>query len=247
MRSMKKVVAVALVSAMMATSVNAPVSAAKKVNVKKVTVESSISGNKKTVYVAKGKKVKLKATVKVTPNKKKNKGVKYVSKSKKIATVDKKGVITGKKAGTTKITVTSVKNKKKKATITVKVTKAPVKKVTMSKKKATIKLGDSLTLKAKVKAGKGACKNVVWKTSKKKVATVTKKGVVKAVGAGTATITAKAIDGSGKKATCKVTVQDSVNLGAMDVLNAQTITFSLDRAQQLTVDQISFMTMINAG
>ena len=47
----------------------------------------------------------------------------------------------------------------------------------------------------------------MWKSSNTKVATVTSKGVVKAKKAGTVTITATAKDGSGKKATCKVTVK----------------------------------------
>lgn len=247
MRSLRKVVAVALVSAMMATSMPAPVSAAKKANVKKVTVESSLTGNKKTVYVAKGKTAKLKATVKVTPNKKANKGVTYKTSNKKVATVNNKGIVKGVKSGTAKITVASKKNKKKKTTITVKVMNAAVKKVKLNKKKATLNIGDALTLKAKVTASKKACKKVVWTSSKKKVATVTKKGVVKAVGVGSTTITAKAVDGSGKKATCKIKVQNSVNLVNMDVLNAQTVTFSLDRAQQLTADQITIKTKANAS
>ena len=247
MRSLRKVVAVALVSAMMATSMPAPVSAAKKVNVKKVTVESSLTGNKKTVYVAKGKTAKLKSTVKVTPNKKANKGVTYKTSNKKVATVNNKGIVKGVKSGTAKITVASKKNKKKKTTITVKVMNAAVKKVKLNKKKATLNIGDALTLKSTVTASKKACKKVVWTSSKKKVATVTNKGVVKAVGVGSTTITAKAVDGSGKKATCKIKVQNSVNLVNMDVLNAQTVTFSLDRAQQLTADQITIKTKANAS
>ena len=226
MRTMRKIATVALACIMMASTANAPVSAAKKVTVKKVTVSSSISGNKSTVYVAKGKKASLKTTVTVTPNKSANKGVTYTSKNKKIATVSSQGVITGKKAGTTKITVTSAKNTAKKATITVKVMGAAVSKVKMNKKKATIKIGDTLTLKATVTAGSKACKKVAWKTSKKKVATVTKSGVVKGVSAGTATITAQAIDGSGKKATCKVTVSNAVNMKTMDVLNLPSVTFT---------------------
>ena len=49
---------------------------------------------------------------------------------------------------------------------------------------------------------------VKWSTSKKKVATVNRHGVVKAVGTGTAKITAKGPDGS--TATCKVTVKKNL-------------------------------------
>ena len=63
---------------------------AAKVKVKKVTVNSP-SG--KTAYIAKGKKVKLTTTVKVTPNKSANKKVTYKSANSKIAKVNSKGQI----------------------------------------------------------------------------------------------------------------------------------------------------------
>lgn len=218
-----------------------PVSAAKKVTVKSVVTKSSLSGNKKTLYVAKGKTVKLSTTVTVTPNKAANKKVTYKSANKKIATVTAKGVVKGVKAGSTKITVTSKKNTKKKATIKVKVTKYPVTKVKMSQSSAALEKGAGLALKATVTAKKGAVKTVAWKSSNEKVATVSSKGAVTAVGAGTATITAQAIDGSGKKATCKVTVTDSVSLTGMNILNSYTISFSLNKAYALSANQVSVL------
>lgn len=175
---------------------------AAKVKVKKVTVTSP-SG--KTAYIAKGKKVKLTTTVKVTPNKSANKKVTYKSANRKIATVNSKGQVKGVKVGSTKITVTSKKNKKKKATIKVVVKKAAVTKVKLNATKATIPVGGKKTLKATV-SPKSASKTIQWTSSKKKVATVSAKGVVKGKKEGSATITALAADGSGKKATCKVTV-----------------------------------------
>ena len=242
MRTMKKVATLALACSMAVTSASVPASAAKKVNVKKVAVESSLSGDSKTVYVAKGKTVKLKSTVTVTPDKSANKGVTYKSSNKKVATVTNKGVVKGVKTGTAKITVTSKKNTKKSAAITVQVKKAAVSKIVLDQETAALKTGDKVTLKATVTAGKKACKKVAWTSSDKKVATVTKKGVVKAKAAGTVTITAKAIDGSGKKATCKVTVEESNSITAMDVLNEQTITFALKNAQQIAADQITIKT-----
>lgn len=249
-----RIAAWALAAVMAVSTATAYVPANAAVKVKKVTVASSLSGDKKTVVVAKGKSVKLATTVTVKPNKKANKKVSYSVKNKKIATVTKKGVVKGKKAGTTKVTVTSLKNKKKKAVITVKVMKSAVKKVTMNTKKAALNVGQTLKVKTTVKAGKGACKTLAYTTSKKKVATVSKKGVVKAVGVGSATITAKAIDGSGKKATCKVTVTspvvglvEPVNLASMNILNKGTITFALDHPLALTADQISVKKKRNAA
>ena len=104
------------------------------------------------------------------------------------------------------ITVISKANKKK--TVKIKVTVGtPVTKVKLNKTKANLNVGKSLTLKATVTPKKASSKAVVWKSSNKKVATVTGKGVVKAKKAGTVKITATAKDGSGKKATCKVTVK----------------------------------------
>lgn len=237
--------ALAAVMAVSTATAYVPANAAVKVN--KVTVASSLSGNKKTVVVAKGKSVKLATTVKVKPNKKANKKVSYSVKDKKIATVNGKGVVKGNKVGTTKVTVTSAKNKKKKATITVKVVKAAVKKVTVNKKKASLNVGQTLKLKTTVKAGKGANKTIAFTTSKKKVATVNKKGVITAVGTGSAVITAKAIDGSGKKATCKVKVANPINLAAMNVLNARSVTFALDKPLALTPDQVSVKKKVYAS
>lgn len=243
-RFMKKALAGTLSLAMvfgMAAVVSPETASAKKVTVKKVTV-SAPSG--KTAYVAKGKKVKLSTTVKVTPNKSANKKVTYKSANKKIVTVNSKGYIKGVKAGKTKITVVSKKNKKKKATIKVVVKKAAIKSVKLTAKSATVAVGESKALKAKVSPKKNTCTKVVWSSANKKVATVTSGGVVKGIKAGKTTITAKAADGSGKKASCKVTVSNAVNLSNMDVLNAQSVSFSLDKPQALTPAQVSVKTKL---
>ena len=77
---MEKFAAKALAGALTLTMVlgaavlTAPETASAKVSVKKVT---AVSPSGKTMYVAKGKKVKITATVKVTPNKKANNKVTY--------------------------------------------------------------------------------------------------------------------------------------------------------------------------
>ncbi len=184
------------------------IEAASKVTVKKVASVSSLTG-KKTIRLAKGKKATLKTTVTATPNKKANKKVTYKSSNPKVASVTGKGVITGKKAGTAKITVRSAKNKKIKAVVTVKVVKGRVTGLKLNKASTTLTKGQTVKLKATVKASKGGSKDVVWSTSNKKVATVNSKGTVKAVGTGNATITVKAADGTGKKASCKVKVKNT--------------------------------------
>ena len=66
--------------------------------------------------------------------------------------------------------------------------------------------GNTATLTATVEPDNATNQNVTWSSSDPSVATVAN-GVVTAVGAGTATITATAADGSGKTAACTVTVE----------------------------------------
>lgn len=83
----------------------------------------------------------------------------------------------------------------------------PVSNITLNITKKTMKVGDKIRLKATVKPKKVKIKKVVWTTSNKKVAIVSKSGVVTAKKSGTAKITAMATDGSKKKAVCKITVK----------------------------------------
>ena len=158
----------------------------------------------KQLTLKKGKTFTLKPKVTVTG--KISKKVTYKTSNKKVVAVNAKGKITAKKKGTAKIYVISKADKKKECTITVTVG-TPVTKVKLNKTKSTMTVGKKQTLKATVTPKKASSKAVVWKSSNTKVATVTSKGVVKAKKAGTVTITATAKDGSGKKATCKVTVK----------------------------------------
>lgn len=171
-----------------------------KLNKIKVTSPSG-----KTVRVAKGKKVKLKTTVK----KLKNKKVKFKSNNPKVARVTAKGFVKGIKKGKTKIVVSSKSNPKIKKTIKVVVYKKAVKKIKLNKKNISLKKNQQFKLVAKVSPKKNVSKVLSYKSSNKKVATVTKKGIIKAVAAGMAKITVKATDGSKKKTTCIVTVKGS--------------------------------------
>lgn len=184
--------------------VSSPSALAKSAKKKSVTVSKVAVTNltKGVLYVAKGKTVAIKTEVKGA--KKANKKVTYKTKSQKIAKVNKKGVVKGVKIGKTKITVTSKANKKKKATVKVQVT-APAKSVKLNKTSGSLNVGSKTTLKATV-AGKGAAKAVKFTSSNEKVASVDKNGVVTAKTAGNAVITAKTVDGTNKKATCKITV-----------------------------------------
>lgn len=229
--------AMALTMAFTVAAITAPESAAAKVKVKKVTAEAP-SG--KTAYVAKGKKVTITTTVKVTPNKKANKKVTYKSANKKIATVSSKGVIKGVKAGKTKITITSKKNSKKKTTMKVVVKKAAVKKVKLNATSFNLSPGATKTLKATVSPTKNVSKKIVWTSSNKKVATVTSKGVVKGIKEGKVTITAKATDGSNKKAKATVTV--GAGIASVSVPTSRVVRVVLSGAKTLKASDFVIQT-----
>lgn len=160
----------------------------------------SVSLNKSSALIVKGKKTKLTATV--SPSNARGK-IKWKSSNSRVATVSKNGVVTGKRKGKAKITVTvKGKSAKVKATCIVKVVNPP-KKVKLNRKSIKLNRGKSFRLKAKIKP-KSAYKKLSWSTSNSGVATVSSKGKVKAVGKGSAVITAKAING--KKVKCKVKV-----------------------------------------
>jgi len=208
----KSLLALALAVVLVFSTNVTPASAAKKkakaTNAVKSVKVVSPAGTKKIATVARGKSIKLTVTVKA--KKKAFKKVTYKSSNAKVATVSKKGIVKGKKVGTTTIKVVSVKNKKKTASIKVKVVKNAVKKVTLNKKNLDLAVGASEKLSAKVNAPKKSYKAVKWTSSNEKVVKVSNKGVVSAVGEGTAKVTVTALDGSKKKATCTVAVWNGI-------------------------------------
>lgn len=149
-----------------------------------------------------GGSAELKANV--TPENATNKTVTWSSDNTAVATVDASGKVTAVAPGTATITVTTADGGKT-ANCTVTVTQ-PVTDVTLDKTTMDLFVGNGGTLTAKVQPDNASNKTVNWTTSNAGVATVDANGKVTAVGAGKATITATAADGSEKKAVCEVTV-----------------------------------------
>ncbi|WP_236354695.1 Ig-like domain-containing protein [Konateibacter massiliensis] len=100
------------------------------------------------------------------------------------------------------------------------VTTVEAAKVKLSKTKATLIKGQTLTLKVN-----NTSKKVTWSSSNKSIAAVNKSGKISAKKAGTATITAKV---SGKKYTCKITVeQPKISQSTLSVEKGKTATLSV--------------------
>ena len=78
--------------------------------------------------------------------------------------------------------------------------------IQLNTKAKTLYKGKTTVLTPSVKPANADNKNVTWKSSNPKVATVDAKGKVTAKGHGEAIITATAVDGSKKSASCKITV-----------------------------------------
>ncbi|MGN1138423.1 MAG: leucine-rich repeat protein [Ruminococcus sp.] len=116
----------------------------------------------------------------------------FTSSNPKVATVNSKGVVKGIKAGKATISVCN-NDVVKKFSLT-------VANPTLSTKKATLEVGEKLTLKVNGKVGKAK-----FKSSKKKVATVNKKGLITAKKKGSAKII---VTTNGNiKLSCKVKVK----------------------------------------
>ena len=146
------------------------------------------------------KKKTLTLTPTFYPETLEDKSVTWKSSDKTIATVSSSGKVTGVKSGVVTITCTSVATGAK---ATCKVT---VGTITLNKSSLTITEGKKVTLKPTIYPTTLEDQSVTWKSSNKAVATVSKTGKVKAIAAGTATITCTSV-ATGLSTTCKVTVK----------------------------------------
>lgn len=154
--------------------VGSKVKATIKLNLTSITLQQKQSTKAVKVTMAKGDSVKS-----------------WTSSNKKIATVDKNGMIKAVKKGTAKITVTLKSGKKATVTVKVQTSKVATSKITGLKSKVTVKKGKTLTLKPVLSPITSQDK-ITYKTSNKSVATVSSKGVIKGKKKGTAKITVKA-------------------------------------------------------
>ncbi len=162
----------------------------KKATCKVTVLKSTVTLNKTSTQIYKDGTRMLTVTVKGASKK-----VKWTSSNANIATVDSKGMITAKKAGTCSVTATA-----NGVSATCKVT---VLNPTIELNKTSIQLYENMkeTLTATVR---GASSKVKWTSTNYDVADVNQKGIITALSEGTSVITAKA---NGVSARCTVTVK----------------------------------------
>ena len=202
-KAFKSIASFALVMAMVAPMVAVPG--------KTADAAAKLSSKSASLTVGATKTVKVKGAAKKSK-------FTWKSANTKVATVTgktKKATIKAAGAGTTKVTCT-VKKGKKKSTLTCKVKVSQiVSSVAVDKTSLSIKPGDKPVLTVKVNNGAaGATTNqkITWSSSNSKVAKVVKSGTstakVTGLSNGTATITVKV---GTKTATCSVKVDGSVS------------------------------------
>lgn len=199
-----------------------------KVPVKKVPVKSvSISGAK-TVVV--GSKITLKATI--NPNNASNKKLTWKSSNTGVATVSNSGVVTGVKAGSTTISVTTADGNKKatyKVTVTSKTVQISKISIDSFFQDMELEKGRSFDIKEvlKVTPSNAGYKGLKYSSSNPKVATISSNGTVKTINNGKVTLTVTAPNGS--KATLKLTVVDV----------APTVIYVYGEGDEITMNDLS--------
>lgn len=157
---------------------------------------------------------------------------KWSSSNSTVASVNSKGTVTAKKAGTATITVKTANGLSKTCKVTVKPAPSSIKVSTSS---LTLGKGEEFIISESTNAGSYAWK-FNWSSSNTSVATVTKttgnKAKIVAKGTGTANITVKTYNG--KTATCKVTVKP-----APSSVKLSTTSLTLGKGETFIISQNS--------
>ena len=184
----------------------------------------SITLNRNTASLNTGKTLKLKATLAPSDA---SKALIWTTSDKRVAVVSSKGVVTALKGGKTTITATADNGLTAKCVVTV---TQLVEKVKLNKTKLTLSPNERATLTATVSPSSASHKSIEWTSDNTKVVKVTQKGVVTAIAAGSATVTAKNLAGD-VSAQCKITVRRAVT-GV--TLNEKTLTLTAPQTATLT-------------
>ena len=180
------------------------------INVFESVTGVALNAEEKILYI--GESATVNAVI--SPSDASNKSVSFVSSDASVANVGSNGKITALKVGTATITVKTADGG---FTDTCKVTvRAHVSSVKLSDSAITLSRGKSHTLTYSVLPANAYNKNVKWETSDADVVSVSASGAITAKAVGEATVTVVTADGA-KKASCVVTVYESVTGVALDI------------------------------
>ncbi len=190
---------------------------------------SSISLNKTELTLYTRQTATLTATI--SPSTTLDKTVSWSSDNESVATVSQAGVVTAVAPGTAIVTVTTSDGSlSASCEVTV---KQYVTSITLNQTSFDMYIGDEpVELTATVLPDNATDKSLTWSSSKSSVATVDENGRVTVVANGTATITATAKDGSGRKASCVIYVYRHVESVS---LNQSELSLFTGRSATLTV------------
>ena len=195
---------------------------------------TNISLNATSATMSVGETKQLTATI--SPSNATNKSVTWSTSNSSVATVSSSGLVTAKNAGSATITCKTNDGSGKYATcdITVKNATNLVTNISLNATSATMSVGETKQLTATISPSNATNKSVTWSSSNSSVATVSSSGLVTAKSTGNTTITCKANDGSGKYATCDITVKNStVNVTSI-TLSPSSASLTVGDTQQLT-------------
>ena len=172
-----------------------------------------------------GNHINLKATI--TPTNATNQTIKWSSSNTKIASVSDNGVVTGISEG--EVTITA-KADNKSHNYKIKVNPINVSSVNVTPEKVELYVNKTKTLNATISPSNATNKNLTYKSSNSKIATVSSNGIITALKKGTATITITS--NNGKKDTVKVTVKE-LNLVKSISLNKTTLSLEEGKSEIL--------------
>ena len=197
-----------------------------------------------------------------------NQQVSWCSSKPGVATIDSEGMIHGVSEGVSIVTATTTDGSHLTAVCLVTVKPVLATAISLNKSAATLAKNETLQLNATVTPSNTTNKGVTWTSNNPEVARVNANGLVTALKAGTATISATTTDGTALSAACDIDVIDAwvnqivldktnidVYLDGTDTIHAtvlpdnatQAVIWSSSDPNTASVDENGVVTALNVG
>ena len=202
------------------------------INIKQLV--TSLTLDKESSELTVGETLQLAATV--LPENATDKTVTWSSSNTVVATVDANALVTALAPGTATITATTNDGSDLTASCTLTVSPQTIvaTSITLDMNEALLAVGNTLTINAIVLPEDATYKSVTWSSSNDQIATVDANGLVTAIAAGTATISASSVDGSNLSTACVITVIEPTVSSVLEI-NERAIRLQLSNTCQLVV------------